>query len=199
MNFPSRLVRCAALAMLSYGAWARGSLAGHPVGVNMFATESRAAASNAASATHAGQGAQQAAFGARSAFEVRHTRPLRVLDDKVEPQPSAAPAPDRPWSTNGVALRAGGSDSFGAALNSYEQREQNRRNHLHAHGLRPAGGGPLHVPGGPPDSVRGAPNPIDPSVSQPETRTFYDNGAGARCTATGSGAATSRSSCTIGW
>ncbi|GAU03498.1 hypothetical protein BSLA_02r0455 [Burkholderia stabilis] len=83
----------------------------------------------------------------------------------------------------------------------YKQREQNWNEYLRDNGSRPAGGGGSYAPMRPYDAARGphgTPNPYDPSVSQPETRTFYDNGAGTHCTATG-GARTSRSSCNIAW
>ncbi|WP_236655035.1 hypothetical protein [Burkholderia pyrrocinia] len=137
----------------------------------------------------------------RSPFDMPDTRPLRVSGDALEAQPSSGHEPDFALPANRVALGAGGSDSLGRALPGYEQREQNWNEYLRANGSRPAGSGGSYAPTRPYDAARGAhgaPNPFDPSVPQPETRTFYDNGAGTHCTATG-GAKTSRSSCNIAW
>jgi hypothetical protein len=138
----------------------------------------------------------------RSPFDTPDTRPLRVSGDTLAPQsPDEHGSGDSVWPSNRVALGSGGSDSFGRALPRHEQRELNWNEYLRASGSHAPGGGKPYAPTRPFDAARGphgAPNPYDPSVPQPETRTFYDNGTGSHCTATG-GAGTARSSCNIAW
>ncbi|MBN3782554.1 hypothetical protein G3O06_34215 [Burkholderia sp. Ac-20345] len=181
----------------------RDSLTDRSAGANVFRSERRAAARDEGHAARMSR--RQVKYAApveRTPFDTPDTRPLRVTGDAlVAPTPSAEHEPDLVLPANRVALGAGGSDSFGRAVPGYEQREQNWNEYLRANGSRPAGSGGSYAPQRPYDAPRGphgAPNPFDPSVPQPETRTFYDNGAGTKCTATG-GAGTSRSSCNIGW
>ncbi|WP_175219981.1 MULTISPECIES: hypothetical protein [Burkholderia] len=211
MNHPYRLSSAAAIACalsLSFSvstadASGRDSLADRPAGANVFRSERWAAArddGHAVLMTH--RRAQYAAPAERTPFDTPDTRPLRVSGDAlVAPPPLSEHEPDWALPPNRVALGAGGSESFGRAVPGYEQREQNWNEYLRANGSRPAGSGGSYAPQRPYDAARGphgAPNPFDPSVPQPETRTFYDNGAGTKCTATG-GARTSRSSCNIAW
>ncbi|WP_174955984.1 MULTISPECIES: hypothetical protein [Burkholderia] len=211
MNHPFRCSSAAAIAYalsLSFSvstadASGRDSLADRPAGANVFRSERWAAArddGHAVLMTH--RRAQYAAPTERTPFDTPDTRPLRVSGDAlVAPPPLSEHEPDWALPPNRVALGAGGSESFGRAVPGYEQREQNWNEYLRANGSRPAGSGGSYAPQRPYDAARGphgAPNPFDPSVPQPETRTFYDNGAGTKCTATG-GARTSRSSCNIAW
>ena len=207
MNHPFRLSSAAAfacaLSVSTADASGRDTLADRSAGANVFRSERRAAARDDGHAARMSRRrVQYAAPVERSPFDTPDTRPLRVSGDTlVAPQPSSEHEPDLALPVNRVALGAGGSDSLGRALPGYEQREQNWNEYLRANGSRPAGSGGSYAPVRPYDAARGphgAPNPFDPSVPQPETRTFYDNGAGTHCTATG-GAGTSRSSCNIAW
>ncbi|OXI82531.1 hypothetical protein CFB50_29985 [Burkholderia sp. AU33423] len=202
MNHPFRLSSAAAIAcalsVSTADASGRDSLTDRSVGANVFRSERRAAArddGHAARMSHS-----RLEYG--GPFDTPDTRPLRVTGDAlVVPTPSAEHELDMVLPSNRVALGAGGNDSFGRAVPGYEQRELNWNEYLRANGSRPAGSGGSYAPQRPYDAPRGphgAPNPFDPSVPQPETRTFYDNGAGTKCMATG-GAGTSRSSCNIGW
>ncbi|QVN21013.1 hypothetical protein [Burkholderia pyrrocinia] len=207
MNHPFRLSSAAAfacaLSVSTADASGRDTLADRSAGANVFRSERRAAARDDERATRMSRRrVQYAAPVERSPFDTPDTRPLRVSGDRLEaPPPSSEHEPDLVLPANRVALGAGGSDSLGRALPGYEQREQNWNEYLRANGSWPAGSGGSYAPQRPYDAARGphgAPNPFDPSVPQPETRTFYDNGAGTHCTATG-GAGTSRSSCNIAW
>ncbi|WP_175971607.1 hypothetical protein [Burkholderia sp. BCC0322] len=207
MNHPFRLPSAAAfacaLSVSAADASGRDTLADRSAGANVFRSERRAAARDDGHAARMSRRrVQYAAPVERSPFDTPDTRPLRVSGDTlVAPQPLSEHEPDWVLPANRVALGAGGSDSLGRALPGYEQREQNWNEYLRANGSRPAGSGGSYAPARPYDAARGphgAPNPFDPSVPQPETRTFYDNGAGTHCTAT-SGAGTSRSSCNIAW
>ncbi|MCA8001601.1 hypothetical protein [Burkholderia metallica] len=207
MNHPFYLSSAAAIAcalsVSAADASGRDSLADRSAGANVFRSERQAAARDDGHAVRMGQ--RRSAHVApveRSPFDTPDTRPLRVTEGAlVAPTPSAEHEPDWVLPSNRVALGAGGSDSFGRALPGYEQRAQNWNEYLRANGSRPAGSSGAYAPARPYDAARGphgTPNPFDPSVPQPETRTFYDNGAGTHCTATG-GAGTSRSSCNIAW
>ncbi|MPV66148.1 hypothetical protein GD429_09815 [Burkholderia sp. BE17] len=207
MNHPFRLSSAAALAwalsVSAADASGRDTLADRAGGANVFRSERRAAARDDGHAARMSRRrVQYAAPVERSPFDTPDTRPLRASGDRlVAPPPSSEHEPDLVLPANRVALGSGGSDSLGRALPGYEQREQNWNEYLRDNGSRPAGGGGSYAPTRPYDAARGphgTPNPFDPSVPQPETRTFYDNGAGTRCTATG-GARTSRSSCNIAW
>ncbi|WP_051983684.1 hypothetical protein [Burkholderia pyrrocinia] len=207
MNHPFRLSSAAALAwalsVSAADAAGRDTLADRAGGANVFRSERRAAARDDGHAARMNRRrVQYAAPVERSPFDTPDTRPLRVSGDRlVAPPPSSEHEPDLVLPANRVALGAGGSDSLGRALPGYKQREQNWNEYLRDNGSRPAGGGGSYAPTRPYDAARGphgTPNPFDPSVPQPETRTFYDNGAGTHCTATG-GARTSRSSCNIAW
>ncbi|MBR8364473.1 hypothetical protein KDW55_14180 [Burkholderia sp. AU19243] len=145
----------------------------------------------------------------RSANVFRSERRALAPDDwhtvknSTRPIQYAAPVErsDSAWPPNRVELGAGGRDSFGRALPRHEQRELNWNEYLRANGSHAHGGGNSYAPTRPFEPARGprsTPNPYDPSVPQPETRTFYDDGAGSHCTATG-GAGTARSSCHIAW
>ncbi|WP_175747185.1 hypothetical protein [Burkholderia pyrrocinia] len=207
MNHPFRLSSAAAfacaLSVSAANASGRDTFVDRSAGANVFRSERRAAVrDDGHTARMNRRRVQYAAPVERSPFDTPDTRPLRVTGDAlVAPPPSSQHEPDLVLPANRVALGAGGSDSLGRALPGYEQREQNWNEYLRANGSRPAGSGGSYVPARPYDAARGphgAPNPFDPSVSQPETRTFYDNGSGTHCTATG-GAGTSRSSCNIAW
>ncbi|WP_065501343.1 hypothetical protein [Burkholderia stabilis] len=207
MNHPFRLSSAAALAwalsVSAADASGRDTLVDRSAGANVFRSERRAAARDDGHAARMNRRrVQYAAPVERSPFDTPDTRPLRVSGDRlVAPPPSSEHETDLVLPANRVALGTGGSDSLGRALPGYKQREQNWNEYLRDNGSRPAGGGGSYAPMRPYDAARGphgTPNPYDPSVSQPETRTFYDNGAGTHCTATG-GARTSRSSCNIAW
>ncbi|MGU3781072.1 hypothetical protein [Burkholderia metallica] len=207
MNHPFYLSCAAAIAcalsVSAADASGRDSLADRSAGTNVFRSERQAAARDDGHAVQMGQHrSAHVAPAERSPFDTPDTRPLRVTEGAlVAPTPSAEHEPDWVLPSNRVALGAGGSDSFGRALPGYEQRAQNWNEYLRANGSRPAGSSGSYAPARPYDAARGphgTPNPFDPSVPQPETRTFYDNGAGTHCTATG-GAGTSRSSCNIAW
>ncbi|KAG8153417.1 hypothetical protein [Burkholderia catarinensis] len=206
MNHPFRFSSAAAIAcavsVSAADASGRDSLTDRSAGANVFRSERRAAARDDGHAARMGhRRSQYVAPAERSPFDTPDTRPLRVSGDTLAPQPSSEHESDWVLPANRVALGAGGSDSLGRALPGYEQREQNWNEYLRANGSRPAGSGGSYAPTRPYDAARGphgTPNPFDPSVPQPETRTFYDNGAGTHCTATG-GAGTSRSSCNIAW
>ncbi|MEK2603453.1 hypothetical protein [Burkholderia arboris] len=181
----------------------RDTLTERSAGANVFRAERRAAARDDGHAARVNRRrVQYAAPVKRSPFDTQDARPLRATSDAlVASPPSFKHEPDFALPPNRVALGAGGNDSLGRAVPGYEQREQNWNEYLRANGSRPAGSGGSYAPQRPYDAPRGphgAPNPFDPSVPQPETRTFYDNGSGTKCTATG-GAGTSRSSCNIGW
>lgn len=201
MNHPLRFSSAAALAwalsVSTADASDRDTLVDRSGGANMFRSERRAVVGDNAS-----RRVKYAAAPERSPFDTPDTRPLRVSGDTLKAQPSVEyGAGDSVWPSNRVALGAGGSDSFGRALPRYEQRAQNWTDYLRANGSQAPGGRNSYAPTRPFDAARGphgAPNPHDPSVPQPETRTFYDNGAGSHCTATG-GAGASRSSCNIAW
>ncbi|WP_235362793.1 hypothetical protein [Burkholderia sp. A9] len=206
MNHPLRLSSAAAIACVlsvsTANASSRDSLVDRSGGANVFRSEHRAVARDDGRAARTTRRVQYAAPVERSPFDTPDTRPLRVSGDTLKSQPSAEhESADSVWPSNRVALGAGGSDSFGRALPRHEQREQNWNEYVRANGSPAPGGGNAYAPTGPSDAARGphsTPNPYDPSVPQPETRTFYDDGAGSHCTATG-GAGTSRSSCNIAW
>ncbi|WP_322087337.1 hypothetical protein [Burkholderia sp. BCC1999] len=207
MNHPIRLSSAAALAcalsVSTVDASGRDTLTDRSAGANVFRSERRAAARDDGHAARMSRRrVQYAAPVERSPFDTPDKRPLRATSDAlVASPPSSEHEPDFVLPPNRVALGAGGSDSLGRAVPGYEQREQNWNEYLRANGSRPAGSGGSYAPQRPYDAPRGphgAPNPFDPSVPQPETRTFYDNGSGTTCTATG-GAGTSRSSCNIDW
>ncbi|UEP50820.1 hypothetical protein LMA00_27935 [Burkholderia ambifaria] len=207
MNHPFRLSSAAAfacaLSVSAADASGRDTLADRSAGANVFRSERRAATRDDGHAVRMSRRrVEYAAPVERSPFDTPDARPLRVSGDTlVAPPPSPDHEPDLALPANRVALGAGGTDSLGRALPGYEQREQNWNEYLRANGSRTAGSGGSYAPQRPYDAARGpnsTPNPFDPSVPQPETRTFYDNGAGTHCTATG-GAGTSRSSCNIAW
>ncbi|UQO38041.1 hypothetical protein [Burkholderia cepacia] len=207
MNHPFRLSSAAAIAcalsVSTANASGRDTLTDRSAGANVFRSERRAAIrDDGHTARMNRRRSLYAAPVERSPFDTPDTRPLRVTGDAlVAPPPSSEHEPELVLPANRVALGAGGSDSFGRAVPGYEQREQNWNEYLRANGSRPAGSGGSYAAQRPYDAPRGphgAPNPFDPSVPQSETRTFYDNGAGTHCTATG-GAGTSRSSCNIAW
>jgi len=206
MNHPLRFSSAAALAcalsVSTVDASGRDSLVDRAGGANVFRSERRVLARDDARAARTTQRVKYAAPVERSPFDTPDTRPLRVSGDTLAPQsPDEHGSGDSVWPSNRVALGSGGSDSFGRALPRHEQRELNWNEYLRASGSHAPGGGNSYVPTRPFDAARGphgAPNPYDPSVPQPETRTFYDNGAGSHCTATG-GAGTARSSCNIAW
>lgn len=192
-----------ALSVSAVDASGRDSLTDRSAGANAFRSERRAVArDDGRSVRLSRRQVKYAASVERTPFDTPDTRPLRATGNAlVAPPPSAEHKPDFELPSNRVALGAGGSDSFGRAVPGYERRAENWNEYLRANGSRPAGSGGSYAPQRPYDAPRGphgAPNPFDPSVPQPETRTFYDNGAGTKCTATG-GAGTSRSSCNIGW
>ncbi|RQR40639.1 hypothetical protein [Burkholderia sp. Bp9142] len=206
MNPPLRFSSAAALACaLSVSAAAasgRDSLVDRSGSANVFRSERRAAARDNGRATRTTPRVKYAAPVERSPFDTPDTRPLQVSGDTLQPQPSGEhESAGSVWPSNRVALGAGGSDSFGRTLPRHEQLELNWNEYLRANGSQAPGGRSPYAPTRPFDAARGphsAPNPYDPSVPQPETRTFYDDGAGSHCTATG-GAGTSRSSCNIAW
>ncbi|MDN7966303.1 hypothetical protein QZM91_01995 [Burkholderia multivorans] len=138
---------------------------------------------------------------ARSPFETEDTRPLQIDGDLLTPQPSNTRPADSAWADTRVAP---GRRTAGRLLPEAERRSADWDAYLRANGSLSADGLPSarpYAPMRPFDPARGvpgAPNPFDPSIPHPETRTFYDDGAGSRCTATG-GAGTSRSSCRLDW
>ncbi|WP_082742071.1 hypothetical protein [Burkholderia sp. MSMB1078WGS] len=207
MNCPFRLCSAAAIAcalsVSTSHASERDTLTDRSAGANVFRSERRAVARDDGHAARMSRRSVQfAAPTERSPFDTPDTRPLQVTRDAlVASPPSFKHEPDFLSAPNRVALGAGGSDSLGRAVPGYEQREQHWNEYLRATGSRSVGSGGVYAPQRPYDAPRGphgAPNPFDPSVRQPETRTFYDNGSGTKCTATG-GAGTSRSSCDIVW
>ncbi|NIF40001.1 hypothetical protein F3J14_03620 [Burkholderia sp. Tr-862] len=206
MNHPLRFSSAAALAcalsVSTADASGRDSLVEHPGGANVFRSERRIVARDDGRVARTTRRVKYAAPVERSPFNMPDTRPLRVSGDTLAPQSSDEhESGNSVWSSNRVELGAGGSDSFGRALPGHEQRELNWNEYLRASGSHAPGGGKPYAPTRPFDAARGphgAPNPYDPSVPQPETRTFYDDGAGSHCTATG-GAGTARSSCNIAW
>ncbi|WP_174904667.1 hypothetical protein [Burkholderia latens] len=207
MNHPLRLSFAAALACVLSVSTVDASGPDTPVdrsgSANVFRSERQAVARDDGRAVpKTTRRIQYAAPVERSAFDTPDTRPLRVSGDTLVPPPSARHASRASvWTSGRVDLGAGGPDSFGRALPMHEQRELNWNEHLRANGSHARGGGNSYAPTRPFDAARGphsAPNPYDPSAPQPETRTFYDDGAGSHCTATG-GAGTARSSCNIAW
>ncbi len=207
MNHPVRLSSAAAIAcalsVSTVHASGRDTLTDRSASANVFRSERHAAARDDGHAARMSRRrVQYAAPVERSPFDTPDKRPLRATSDAlVASPPSSVHEPEFALPPNRVALGAGGSDSLGRTVPGYEQREQNWNEYLRANGSRPAGSGGSYAPQRPYDAPRGphgAPNPFDPSVPQPETRTFYDNGSGTKCTATG-GAGTSRSSCDIDW
>ncbi|MBN3739510.1 hypothetical protein G3N62_13185 [Burkholderia sp. Tr-20355] len=179
----------------------RGTLADRSAGANVFRSERRAAGRDEVRARRVTRRAQYAAPAERSPFDTPDTRPLRVSGNTLEAKTPAGHASGFVLPANRVALGAGGSDSLGRALPGSEQRARNWNEYLRDNGSKPVGSGGAYAPTQPYDAARGphgTPNPYDPSVPQPETRTFFDNGAGTHCTATG-GAGTSWSSCNIAW
>ncbi|WP_321787986.1 hypothetical protein [Burkholderia pyrrocinia] len=202
-RFSSAAAFACALSVSAADASGRDTLVDRSAGANVFRSERRAAVRDEGHTPRMNRRrVQYAAPVERSPFDTPDTRPLRMSGDTlVAPPPSSEHEPDLVLPANRVALGAGGSDSLGRALPGYKQRDQNWNEYLRDNGSRPAGGGGSYAPTRPFDAARGphgTPNPFDPSVPQPETRTFYDNGAGTHCTATG-GARTSRSSCNIAW
>ncbi|AOK08119.1 hypothetical protein J8I86_22540 [Burkholderia latens] len=207
MNHLHRLSRAAALAcalsVSAVDACASDTLVDRSRSANVFRSERRALAPDDwHTVKNSTRPIQYAAPVERSPFDTRDTRPLRVSGDTLVPLPSAAHGSrDSAWPPNRVELGAGGRDSFGRALPRHEQRELNWNEYLRANGSHAHGGGNSYAPTRPFEPARGprsTTNPYDPSVPQPETRTFYDDGAGSHCTATG-GAGTARSSCHIAW
>ncbi|RKU04732.1 hypothetical protein C7H84_00760 [Burkholderia sp. Nafp2/4-1b] len=207
MNHPFRISSAAALAcalaVSTANASSHDSLVDRAGGANVFRSERRAVARDDGRAVpRTTRRVKYAAPVERSPFDTPDTRPLRVSGDTLEPLPSAEhQSRDSVWPSNRVELGAGGSDGFGRMLPRHEQRELNWNEYLRANGSHAPGGWNSYAPTRPFDAARGphgAPNPYDPSVPQPEARTFYDDGAGSHCTATG-GAGTARSSCNIAW
>ncbi|WP_374692671.1 hypothetical protein [Burkholderia sp. SCN-KJ] len=205
MNHPFRLSSAAALAcalsVSTVDASGRDSLVDRSGGANVFRSERQAVARDDGRSARATRRVKYAAPAERSPFDTPDARPVRVSGDTLESHTPSEHESDFVLPANRVALGAGGSDSLGRALPGYEQRAQNWDEYLRANGSRPVGSGGSYAPTRTYDAARGphgTPNPFDPSVPQPETRTFYDNGAGTHCTATG-GAGTSRSSCNIAW
>ncbi|WP_175779419.1 hypothetical protein [Burkholderia anthina] len=207
MNLPLRFSSASALAFAlsvsTVDASGRDSLVDRSGEANVFRSERRAVVRDDGLSARTTRPVKYVAPVERSPFDTPDTRPLRVSGDALKPLPSVkhgSPG-DSVWPSHRVELGAGGSDSFGRALPRHEQRELNWNEYLRANGSYASGGGNSYAPARPFDAARGphaAPNPYDPSVRQPETRTFYDDGAGSRCTATG-GAGTARSSCNIAW
>lgn len=202
LRFSSAAALACALSVSTVDASGRDSLVDRSSGANVFRSERRAVARDEGRAARTTRRVKYAAPVERSPFDSSDTRPLRVAGDTLKPQPSAEhDSGNSVWPSNRLELGAGGSDSFGRALPRHEQRELNWNEYLRANGSHAPGGGNSYVPTRPFDAARGphsAPNPYDPSVPQPETRTFYDNGAGSHCMATG-GSGTARSSCNIAW
>ncbi len=207
MNLPLRFSSASALAVAlsvsTADASGRDSLVDRSGGANVFRSERQAVVRDDEPSARTTRRVKYAAPVERSPFDTPDTRPLRVSDDSLKPLPSVkhGSSGDSAWPSNRIELGAGGSDSFGRALPRHEQRELNWNEYLRANGSYAPGGGNSYAPTRPFDAARGthaAPNPYDTSVPQPETRTFYNDGAGSRCTATG-GAGTARSSCNIAW
>ncbi|MGN7985408.1 hypothetical protein [Burkholderia sp. 22313] len=208
MNHPFRLSSAAALAcalsVSTVDASSRDSLVDRSDSANVFRSEHRAVARDDGRAAPTTRRVKYAAPVERSPFDTPDTRPFRVSGDTLKPAPSlehGARDSDSVWRSNRVELGAGGNDSFGRALPRHEQSELNWNEYLRANGSYAPGGRNSYAPTRPFDAARGphgVPNPHDPSVQQPETRTFYNDGAGSHCTATG-GAGTARSSCNIAW
>ena len=206
MNHPLRLSCAAALAcalsVSTVDASSRDSLVDRSGSSNVFRSERRALARDDGHAAPTTRRVKYAAPVERSPFDTPDTRPLRILGDTLKPVPSAEHgARDSVWPSNRVELGAGGSDGFGRALPIHERRELNWNEYLRANGSYAPSGRNSYAPTRSFDAARGprgVSNPHDPSVQQPETRTFYDDGAGSHCTATG-GAGTARSSCNIAW
>ncbi|WP_244097584.1 hypothetical protein [Burkholderia ambifaria] len=202
LRFSSATALACALSVSTVHASGRDSLVDRSGGANVFRSERRVVVPDNRRVARTTRRVKYAAPVGRSPFDTPDTRPLRVSGDTLAPQSSDEHGSgDSVWPSNRVALGAGGSDSFGRALPRHEQRKLNWNEYLRASGSHAPGGGKPYAPTRPFDAARGphgAPNPYDPSVPQPETRTFYDNGAGSHCTATG-GAGTARSSCNIAW
>lgn len=202
LRFSSAAALACALSVCTVDAFGRDSLIDRSGGANVFRSERRVVARDDGRVAGTTRQVEYAAPVKRGPFDTPDTRPVRVSGDTLAPQSSdERGSGDSAWPSNRVALGAGGSGSFGRALPRHEQRELNWNEYLRASGSHAPGGGKPYAPTRPFDAARGpngAPNPYDPSVPQPETRTFYDNGAGSHCTATGGGG-TARSSCNIAW
>ncbi|MBU9227877.1 hypothetical protein KTD22_14715 [Burkholderia multivorans] len=186
-----------ALAASAAASPASDALADRSAVTNVFRVERHAARDGDA----ARGSTRYARPAARSPFETEDTRPLQIDGDRLTPQPSNARPADSAWADTRVAP---GRRTAGRLLPEAERRSADWDAYLRANGSLSADGLPSARPYAsmrpfdPARGVPGAPNPFDPSIPHPETRTFYDNGAGSRCTATG-GAGTSRSSCRLDW
>ncbi|MCA8092444.1 hypothetical protein LGM65_16365 [Burkholderia anthina] len=202
LRFSSAAALACALSVSTVDASGRDSLIDRSDGANVFRSERRAVVRDDGRAGRSTRRVKSVAPVERSPFDTPDTRPLQVSGDSLKPLPAAEHGSrDSAWPSNRVELGAGGNDSFGRVLPRHEQRELNWNEYLRANGSHARGGRNAYAPARPFDAARGphaVPNPYDPSVPQPETRTFYDDGAGSRCTATG-GAGTARSSCNIAW
>ncbi|WP_330995973.1 hypothetical protein [Burkholderia stagnalis] len=211
MNHAFRFVPAAALAgalfAMTARAWSQDIPNPDAAGTNVFRAERRATNGvRIPRDAHAGRYAAPATHGP---FETNDTRELRMSGGRLVPRARDKRAGDSHWPANRVTP---GADGLGRRMPEHERRALNWDAYLKDNGT-PYGGGlsatrtyspsnprvrvPVR-PYGRPHGLPGVPNPYDPSVPQPETRTFYDNGAGTRCTATG-GAGVSRSSCDLGW
>ncbi|WP_332451668.1 hypothetical protein [Burkholderia ubonensis] len=186
-------------------AWSQGIPNRDVTGTNVFRAERRA--TNGVRIPRDAHAGRYTASATRGPFETNDTRELRMSGGRLVRRAQDKRAGESHWPANRVTP---GADGLGRRVPEYERRTLNWDAYLKANGT-PYGTG-LHAtqmfppsnprmpmrPYGRAHGLPGVPNPYDPSVPQPETRAFYDNGAGTRCTATG-GAGTSRSSCDLRW
>ncbi|KVD55285.1 hypothetical protein [Burkholderia ubonensis] len=209
MNHAFRFVPAAALAGALFAmtacAWSQDVPNRDVAGTNVFHAERRA--TNGVRVPRDAHAGRYAASTTRGPFETNDTRELRMSGGRLVPRAPDKLAGDSHWPANRITP---GADGLGRRVPEHERRTLNWDAYLKANGA-PYGTG-LHAtpmfpppyprmpmrPSGRAHGLPGVPNPYDPSVPQPETRTFYDNGAGTRCTAT-DGAGTPRSSCDLRW
>ncbi|TCW79786.1 hypothetical protein C5O80_30020 [Burkholderia sp. SRS-46] len=215
MNHPFRFAPAAALAGALFAmtacAWSQDVPGRDAAGTNVFRAERHA--TNGVRVQGDADAGRYAAPATRSPFDTDDTRELQMSGGRLVPREPEDRPDDARWPANRVELGAGGADGLGRRVPEHERRALNWDAYLKANGT-PYGTGFSETQAFPPSNPRvptrpydrargtpgapGVPNPYDPSVPQPETRTFYDDGAGTRCTATG-GTGTSRSSCDIRW
>ncbi|RQR65073.1 hypothetical protein DIE19_05925 [Burkholderia sp. Bp9126] len=212
MNHAFRFIPAAALAGALFAmtacAWSQDIPNRDAAGANVFRAERRA--TNGVRIKRDARATRFATPATRGPFETNDARELRMSGGRLVPRETADRPADVRWPANRVELGAGGADGLGRRVPEHERRAPDWDAYLKANGT-PYGTGShatqtfptsnSRVPSRPYGRAHGLPgvqNPYDPSVPRPETRTFYDNGAGTRCTATG-GAGTSRSSCDLRW
>nr|WP_193834319.1 hypothetical protein [Burkholderia ubonensis] len=207
LRFAPAALACA-LSVSTSCAWSHDTSTDATTGTNVFRAERRAVDDvRIRRDARGGRDGRFAAPASRSPFDTPDTRELRISGGRLTPRSPDHRADDDRWAAARAAIGAGGGDSLGRRVPEHERRILDWDAYLRATDTRltsPNRTFDSYSPRAPlrrfdgTRGVPGTPNPFDPSVPQPETRTFYDNGAGTRCTATGGGSA-SRSSCNIRW